>query len=103
LAVLDIVPTWAMWHRMDARLANRAWHWMFLALPAPFPETLIGKEALFYFDQRAATGTQTMSLSRVEPRTLVHYHAFFDEPVRIQATCADYGSGRPTVLAHVKE
>src|SRR5215831_10422502 len=28
LAVLDIVPTWAMWHRMDARLANRAWHWM---------------------------------------------------------------------------
>src|SRR5262249_30600797 len=26
LAVLDIVPTWAMWHRMDARLANRAWH-----------------------------------------------------------------------------
>src|SRR5207248_6787393 len=41
LAVLDIVPTWAMWHRMDARLANRAWHWMFLALPAPFPETLI--------------------------------------------------------------
>ena len=39
LATLDIVPTWAMWHRMDARLANRAWHWMFLALPAPFPET----------------------------------------------------------------
>src|SRR5262249_15900984 len=30
LAVLDIVPTWAMWHRMDARLATRAWHWMFL-------------------------------------------------------------------------
>jgi len=36
LALLDIVPTWAMWHRMDARLANRAWHWMFLAQPAPF-------------------------------------------------------------------
>src|SRR5262249_30024258 len=50
LAVLDIVPTWAMWHRMDARLATRAWHWMFLALPAPFPETMIGKEALYYFD-----------------------------------------------------
>src|SRR5216683_3769192 len=37
LATLDIVPTWAMWHHMDARLANRAWHWMFLAQPAPFP------------------------------------------------------------------
>src|SRR6516165_1783146 len=49
LAVLDIVPTWAMWHRMDARLATRAWHWMFLALPAPFPETMIGKEARYFF------------------------------------------------------
>ena len=49
LAVLDIVPTWAMWHRMDARLANRAWHWMFLALPAPFPETMIGKDPLVLF------------------------------------------------------
>ena len=27
LAVLDIVPTWAMWHRMDARLATRAFAW----------------------------------------------------------------------------
>src|SRR5262245_22136746 len=59
LAVLDIVPTWAMWHRMDARLAMRAWHWMFLALPAPFPETMIGKDALYYFDTRAAAGTQS--------------------------------------------
>jgi haloacetate dehalogenase len=42
--VLDIVPTWAMWHHMDARLANRAWHWMFLARPAPFPETMVGKD-----------------------------------------------------------
>src|ERR1700722_14588000 len=34
LATLDIVPTYAMWHHMDARLAIRAWHWMFLAPPA---------------------------------------------------------------------
>src|SRR5262245_2247578 len=69
LAVLDIVPTWVMWHRMDARLANRAWHWMFLALPAPFPETLIGKAALFYFDQRAAAGTKSKSLAAFDPRS----------------------------------
>src|SRR5262249_57691158 len=58
LAVLDIVPTWAMWHRMDARLATRAWHWMFLALPAPSPETMIGKDARYFFDTRAAAGTK---------------------------------------------
>ena len=50
LAVLDIVTTWDMWHRMDARLAARAWHWLFLSLPEPFPETLIGHDPKFFFD-----------------------------------------------------
>jgi haloacetate dehalogenase len=100
LAVLDIVPTWTMWHKLDARLAYRAWHWMFLALPAPFPETMIGKEALFYFDSRAAAGTKGKSLAAFDPRALAHYHAFFDDPVRIHATCEDYRAGRTTDLAH---
>jgi haloacetate dehalogenase len=100
LAVLDIVPTWAMWHRMDARLATRAWHWMFLALPAPFPETMIGKDPLFYFDSRAAAGTKSKSLSAFDPRALAHYHAFFNDPLRIHATCEDYRAGRTTDLAH---
>src|SRR5262245_5469689 len=89
LAVLDIVPTWAMWHRMDARLANRAWHWMFLALPAPFPETMIGKDPHYFFDTRAAAGTKVKNLSAFDPRALAHYHAFFNDPVRILATCED--------------
>jgi len=100
LAVLDIVPTWAMWHRMDARLANRAWHWMFLALPYPFPETMIGKDPLFFFDSRAAAGTKIKSLSAFDPRALAHYHAFFNDPLRIRATCEDYRAGRSTDLAH---
>jgi haloacetate dehalogenase len=62
-----------MWHRMDARLANRAWHWMFLALPAPFPETMIGKDALYFFDTRAAAGTKIKSLSAFDARALAHY------------------------------
>jgi haloacetate dehalogenase len=93
LATLDIVPTWAMWRRMDARLANRAWHWMFLALPAPFPETMIGNDPLFFFDARAAAGTKIKSLSAFDPRALAHYHAFFNDPARIHATCEDYRAG----------
>jgi haloacetate dehalogenase len=103
LAVLDIVPTWTMWHRMDARLATRAWHWMFLALPAPFPETMIGKDALYFFDTRAAAGTKIKNLSAFDPRALAHYHAFFNDPVRIHATCEDYRAGRTTDLAHDEE
>ena len=65
LAVLDIVPTWAMWHRMDARLAMRAWHWPFLALPAPFPETMIGKDPIFFFDWRAGARNQDQGSLRL--------------------------------------
>ena len=67
LATLDIVPTWAMWHRMDARLANRAWHWMFLALPAPFPETMIGRDPLFFFNFTRGGGDQDQEFVGVRP------------------------------------
>jgi haloacetate dehalogenase len=100
LAVLDIVPTWTMWHRMNARLASRAWHWPFLALPAPFPETMIGKDPLFFFDWRTARGTKAKSLSVFDPRALAHYHAFYSDPARIYATCEDYRAGRTIDLAH---
>src|SRR5262249_39832916 len=41
LTTLDIVPTYAMWHDLDARLAYRIWDLTFLALPAPGPEIII--------------------------------------------------------------
>jgi haloacetate dehalogenase len=100
LAVLDIVTTWDMWHGMDARLAARAWHWTFLSLPAPFPETMIGKDPLFFFDSRAAAGSQAKRVSFFDPRALAHYHAAYQDPTRIHAMCEDYRAGRTTDLAH---
>jgi haloacetate dehalogenase len=100
LAVLDIVTTWDMWHGMDARLAARAWHWTFLALPAPFPETLIGKDPLFFFDSRAAAGSKARRTSVFDPRALAHYHAAYQDPGRIHAMCEDYRAGQTTDLAH---
>jgi haloacetate dehalogenase len=99
LAVLDIVTTWDMWHHMDAALAMRAWHWTFLALPAPFPETLIGRDPLFFFDSRAVSGAQAKKLI-FDPRALSHYHAAYQDPSRIHAMCEDYRAGRTTDLAH---
>jgi len=100
IAVLDIVPTWAMWHRIDARLAMRIWHWSFLGPPAPFPETLIGKDPRYFMDWRFARGTKVKDLSAFDRRALAHYHAFFDDPARIHAICEDYRAGRTTDLAH---
>jgi haloacetate dehalogenase len=111
LAVLDIVTTWDMWHGMDARLAMRAWHWTFLALPAPFPETLIGHDPTFFFDSRARAGAKPPPFpprhageggegAIFDPRALAHYHAAYQDPTRIHAMCEDYRAGHTTDLAH---
>jgi haloacetate dehalogenase len=100
LAVLDIITTWDMWHRISAKLAARAWHWTFLALDAPFPETLIGRDPKFFFDSRAAAGAKGKSVSIFDPRALAHYHAAYEDPLHIHAMCEDYRAGRTTDLAH---
>jgi haloacetate dehalogenase len=100
LATLDIVPTYAMWHGIDARLAFRIWHWTFLAQPAPFPEEMIGRDPVGYWDRKTAPGTKAKSLDAFDPRALLHYRTFFQDPLRIHATCEDYRAGRTTDLAN---
>jgi len=99
LVTLDIVPTYAMWHDIDAGLAFRIWHWTFLALPAPFPETMIGADPIHFWDAKTAPGTKAKNLSAFDPRAIAHYHAFFKDPTRIHATCEDYRAGHTTDLA----
>ena len=99
LAVLDIIPTYDLWHNLDRKVAFRMWHWMFLALPAPFPETMIGHDPVAFLDSKMASQTKTKDLSPFDPRALAHYRAFFCDPLRIHATCEDYRAGRTTDLA----
>ena len=100
LATLDIVPTYAMWHGIDAKLAFRIWHWTFLALPAPFPEEMIGRDPVSYWDRKTAPGTKAKSLDVFDERALHHYRTFFSDPLRVHATCEDYRAGRTTDLQH---
>ena len=58
LATLDIVPTYDMWHGIDAKLAFRIWHWTFLALPAPFPEEMIGRDPVAFWNRKTAPGNK---------------------------------------------
>lgn len=96
LAALDIVPTYDMWDRLDRKLGHKIYHFMFLAQPAPLPETLIGKDPLFYIDWTLASWSGTKDLSVFDPRALAHYRAFFQDPSRIHACCEDYRAGYST-------
>jgi haloacetate dehalogenase len=93
LALIDIIPTLAMWERMDARRAMQVYHWAFLAQPAPMPETLIGGAPREWQEHTLASWTASKDLSAFDPRALKHYRAFFNDPARIRATCEDYRAG----------
>ena len=50
LAVLDIVPTYAMFMETNRHVAGAYWHWYFLSQPEPFPERMIGADPDFFYE-----------------------------------------------------
>jgi haloacetate dehalogenase len=92
LALLDIVPTFAMWQRIRAGWTG-APHWAFLARPAPEPETEIGRDPVPYFEGLMARWSGAGTLEAFDPRALAAYRAGFNEPNRIHAFCEDYRAG----------
>lgn len=99
IAVLDIVPTYEMWHGFTVKLAMKVYHWLFLAQPEPLPEMLISKAPVEYLDYTLASWTKAKSLAAFDPRALAHYRAFFQVPERIHACCEDYRAGQTVDLA----
>lgn len=99
LAVLDIVPTYAMWHNFSVELAMKAYHWLFLAQPSPLPEMLIGHAPIDYIDYTIASWTRDRSLSAFHPAALDDYRACFARQQNIRAMCDDYRAGQTIDLA----
>src|SRR6201995_61383 len=93
LAVLDILPTYNYWERMDRLYALKIYHWTFLAQPAPFPETLIGGNPDFFLKKKMGSQTKSKTLNEIDPRALEHYLAPFRDPARVHAMCEDYRAG----------
>ncbi|MGE0565106.1 MAG: alpha/beta fold hydrolase [Pseudolabrys sp.] len=100
LAVLDIVPTYDMWTRMDHKMAMKVFHWQFLAQPFPMPEKTLATTSLDYIHLKMASWTKAKNLSAFDPRATAHYDAFFSDPLRIHATCEDYRAGATTDFAN---
>lgn len=93
LGILEIVPTSAFWDAWSAELAYAAYHWTFLAQPAPLPERMIEADPVGYLDWTLAHWTQTKSLDPFPPAALESYRAQICDPDRIAAMCADYRAG----------
>jgi haloacetate dehalogenase len=102
LAVLDILPTYDYWAKMDRLYALKIYHWAFLAQPFPLPETLIGGDPDFFLRYKMASQTKAKDLSAIDPRALEHYLAAFRDPSRVHAMCEDYRAGAHADFEHDK-
>lgn len=91
LCSLDVIPTGDMWRKTDKDRALGAFHWMFLAQPAPKPETMIGHDPDFFLEwllkSWAADGFE------FDPKAMEEYRRCFRAPEVIHATCEDYRAG----------
>ena len=88
IAVLDVVPTHAVWERADARLALGFWPFSLLAQPAPLPERLILAAPEAVVDDALA---QWGSDPQAFPGWIrAAYVAALRDPDRVHAICEDY-------------
>jgi len=86
LCLLDMLPNYYVWTNANKNWALNDWHWLFLAQPEPFPETLISAVPAEWFLKNRRSNWQP-------PK------AVFDEYVRcftkktITGACRDYRAG----------
>jgi haloacetate dehalogenase len=94
LAVLSILPTFAMWQHLKGNdYALQAFRWFFLAQPAPLPEALIIPSAHSYLHATLAGWTTAKDLSPFSTDALSAYETAFSRPEVVTATCRDYRAG----------
>ena len=98
LAVLDVVPTYAMWAGADRQFGLGTFHWFFLAQPYDLPERLIGAEPEYFLRTMLARWAGDAGAFAAE--AMDEYVAHFRDPTCIHATCEDYRAGATLDLAH---
>ncbi len=102
LAVLDILPTYEYWAKMDRNFALKIYHWTFLAQPYPVPENLIQSNPDDYFGPTYKSWAKAGGPNPFDPRAVEHYLTAFRDPLRIHAACEDYRAGAYADFEHDK-
>jgi haloacetate dehalogenase len=97
LALLDIVPTQAIYASLNQQRATTVWRYFFLIQPYDLPERLIGAEVEFYLSWTLEQWSGTPNA--LVPEALAEYRRCFDTAT-IHASCEDYRAGASIDLVH---
>lgn len=97
VALLDILPTLEVWRLMDSWLAQRYWHWPFLA-QHEFPARLINHDPAYFLHQTLGGLGSTGDV--FDPGALAEYERAARRPEVVTAWCADYWFAARNDLDH---
>lgn len=98
LSVLDICPTLAMFEKTDMAFARAYWHWFFLIQPAPFPETLISADPVFYMNK--LMNFRSDGVNPFAKEAFAEYLRCAQDPECIRGMCEDYRAAADIDLEH---
>jgi len=96
LGIIEIAPTIDYWDNWGRDMGLAAWHWTFLAQPAPLPERMIGADPRYWLDWTLTGWTLARDLSPFPAFALDSYRTQAADPSRVRAMCADYRAGATT-------
>jgi haloacetate dehalogenase len=99
LAVLDIVPTRAVFAAMSRELGLAYYHWLFLAQPPDLPERMIGADPAAWVRWHLRAWTVGPD-AFFDGAALAEYERCFADPAAIHASCEDYRAGATIDLVH---
>jgi len=99
LAVLDIVPTYAMFMETNRHIASAYWHWYFLSQPYPFPERMIGADPDFFYET-CLVGWGATRIQDFDREMLSEYRRCWRDPEMIRGSCSDYRAAATIDLEH---
>lgn len=96
LVTMDICPTDYMYKTVDRQFATAYFHWFYLILPTPIPETMIGNNVDIFLN--AFMGA--VMPKAIEPEAYAEYRRCFSDPAAIHASCEDYRAAATIDLVH---
>jgi haloacetate dehalogenase len=98
MVLLDIAPTLAMYEQATDAFARSYWHWFFMIQPAPFPETLLGRDPEFFIRKHMSRGPKGTAI--FDPEAFEEYVRCAKIPGTVTAFCEDYRAAAGIDLEH---
>jgi haloacetate dehalogenase len=86
ICLLDMLPNYYVWTNANMKWALNSWHWLFMAQPEPFPETLMSAvPAQWFLTSRGS--------NRHPPKIVLDEYIRCFTKKTITGSCRDYRAG----------